>query len=223
MARITLASLALVLASSVPASADPVLVDAVLARVDGHPILLSALRPRLRRLEAEAGTPSYPHENGSRIEKLGWRSQPRGALELTAGSKAKRRQTDPSSRKRRARRALLERAIDEALIAARARQLSIRVSRADVDAALASVATQNGLDAAGIMAQAAAAGYSERDYRAELERQLVEQRVLLAEINRAGSRWPNDPKAASAWMETERKALLRRLRNDACIERRVRW
>lgn len=190
MSRVGWAIVAFNLLWTVPSSADPVLLDAVLARVNGQPITLSSLRPRLRQLERQlAGAPSLKR-----------------AVEVGP-----------------ARRALLERAIDERLIAARARQLSVDVGEAEIDAAIAGLARQNGIPVDELLALAVGAGLGERDYRDEVRRQLLEQRVALRDIERSRTAWPEDPEQRARWFEERRKAMLTRLRRQAWIERRARW
>lgn len=170
-----------------PARADPILVEAVVARVDGHAILLSSLRPRLRQLQAQmADVPSWKR-----------------SLMLAE-----------------ARRALLERVIDEQLLAAQARRRSLDVGSAEVDSALSAIAKENQAKPEEILAVAAATGLSERAYRDEISRQLLEQRVLLDEVNRL--HLDGSKHSARLW-EDRRKALIGRLRRRACIERPVRW
>lgn len=120
---------------------------------------------------------------------------------------------------RRALGAAREEAIASALLAEHARRLGLVVSDAEVEAALTRVAADAGLDVDGLFAEALAHGYPPRAYRAELRRQLLEQRVLASEPFGAAGPPPDDPAAYARWWARRRGLLLGELGRRACIER----
>jgi peptidyl-prolyl cis-trans isomerase SurA len=179
---------ALVLVQSGSADADGRLVDRVVARVDGRPILLSDIRRRVRFYRA--------------------------ALER-----------EPLARRaaalREIYRSAFEQAIESELLAHLARSRSMGVSDAEVDGALAAIAKSQGLDLDSLCAQALAAGWTMAEYRAEVKRQILEQRLVW--LDSGSDPAPSDSQAVSAWLARRRAVLLRELRRRSCIERLVRW
>jgi parvulin-like peptidyl-prolyl isomerase len=73
--------------------------------------------------------------------------------------------------------------IDDQLIIAEARRLSITADRSDVDAAIAEIKTQNGLDDAGLDKALADAGFTRERYIADVERQLLVLRTKNAALH----------------------------------------
>lgn len=75
-------------------------------------------------------------------------------------------------------RAMLERLVDEELETRAAQQSKITVSAREVDEALERVATQNKLTVPALLAEAERGGLTERAYREELRRQLLEAKLI---------------------------------------------
>ena len=98
------------------------------------------------------------------------------------------------------RQSVLERRIDEEIVNKLAVRHAITISSADVDEALSRIAAHNGTDVARILAEVRLAGWTDADYRAEVRRQLLEQRVVAVE--RGGKR---------ALALAKRKACIERL------------
>lgn len=168
--------------------ADARLLERVIARVDGRPILLSEFRARLRPYQRQlAGQPLA-----------------RRALAL-----------------RETQRTLYERMIDDALFERDAARRGLRIGDGEVDAALEQIAKSQKLDRDELRAQALGAGYSLREYRDELRRQLVEQRLIYLDSSKDPA--PSDVSALSTWTTRHRAALVGALRRQSCIERMVRW
>jgi peptidyl-prolyl cis-trans isomerase SurA len=124
---------------------------------------------------------------------------------------------------RRTYRELLALRIDEELIAERTEAGKISVSERELGDALDRMASERHVDRPTLLVEALAAGYPEASYRAEIRRQLLEQKWVTAEIARRGARWPEDSRRYAVWFERERKQLVAELRKTACIERLVRW
>jgi len=180
---------ALVASLARPAAADPVVIDQVVARVDGRPILLSELRARARPL-------LLPYRDAP-----AWRRA--AAL-------------------RKALAELLDRRIDEELVAAAAHRRALVVGEGEVEQALARIAETNRLSRAALLKAAVAAGYSPEQYREEVRRQLLAQRLVYDEANRRRQPAPG-AKHYEAWSERMMKRVLDDARRQTCIERRVRF
>jgi peptidyl-prolyl cis-trans isomerase SurA len=75
-------------------------------------------------------------------------------------------------------KSVIERLVDEELIARAARKSKIAVSDKDVDQALATLAKQNSISVERLMQEARAQGQVEGKYRDEIRRQLLEYRVM---------------------------------------------
>lgn len=73
---------------------------------------------------------------------------------------------------------LLDHLIDEELIKQAAREMSVRVSAADVDRAVSNVRRQNGLSADQFWQAVRQQGFTEAQYRTDLRRQLLRLKVL---------------------------------------------
>ncbi len=75
------------------------------------------------------------------------------------------------------------------------------------------------------LAEAAGQGYSAAEYRSEIRKQLVRQRVILAlgVKDKTLGPYPEEEAARSAWMTRAETAVLAREKRKACIERFVRW
>ena len=75
-------------------------------------------------------------------------------------------------------KSLLERMVDEELLARAAQRAHITVTDREVDDGLTRVAQQNNVTVERVLEEAKASGLSEADYRDELRRQILEARVL---------------------------------------------
>ena len=166
--------------------AEPLVVERVVARVDGTPILLSELRQRaepfVRRLS----------------ELRSWERPARHRALLAEAREA---------------------AIEAALFEGLAQRRKLEIGRADVDAALARIAADQALDVETLLATATVAGYPPARYRAELARQLTEQRLLVSEPHGKLGKPPSDPSESARWFTARRKLLLSELRRRAWVER----
>jgi peptidyl-prolyl cis-trans isomerase SurA len=75
-------------------------------------------------------------------------------------------------------KSVIERLVDEELIARQARRAKIVISDKDVDQALATLAKQNSISIERLMVEAKSQGQTEGKYRDEVRRQLLEYRVM---------------------------------------------
>jgi peptidyl-prolyl cis-trans isomerase SurA len=120
-------------------------------------------------------------------------------------------------------RTLLEQRIDEELVAERAQTRGVGVSEPEVTETLVRIARDRGSDVPSLLAEALGVGYTETDYREEIRRQLLLQKLVTVEVPRRDAPASSDPKAYTAWFEAQQRRLLAKLRSDACVERLVRW
>lgn len=98
-------------------------------------------------------------------------------------------------------RELLDRMIDELLLAAEATRLRVAVTAGEIDAALSDLAAKQGLSAPDLLAEARKQGMSEPEYRAELRRQLLEFKLMQQVVRQR-------IKGFSALSEADREARL---------------
>ena len=110
-------------------------------------------------------------------------------------------------------RQLLERRIDEILIAEIAKRRYITVDEDDIDRAIVAIAKSQNTSVDGLLAEALASGLTERAYRTELRFQLLEQRVIYAVTK------SHQADKDNVWYEREKKRALGAAREHACIER----
>ncbi len=118
----------------------------------------------------------------------------------------------------RAYRELLEKLIEEELVGRAAKAAYVNVTDAEIDAAVALLSKAANLSREAFLAEVARQGFTEREYRAEIGRQLLEGKWLQIKATRdpgAG------PQGAAAHLEAERRRLVRELRDDALIEVRL--
>lgn len=115
--------------------------------------------------------------------------------------------------------ALLASMIDEILFLNDAAKLGIEATDADVNAGIASVAQSNKMDRKQLEIEVMKTGYSIREYREEIRKQIIEQRWLL---QRAGGKIDRtkmpDSIAFQAALAKQRERLLVDLRSRAYIE-----
>jgi peptidyl-prolyl cis-trans isomerase SurA len=119
-------------------------------------------------------------------------------------------------------RDMIERLVDEALVAEAARRATIRVTPADIDEAIARIAQQNHVPVTTILEEARKSGLSEAAYRSELGRQILEGKMLSLVLSRKGVSVAGlDPKEQGARLAAEQKAWLAELRYGVYIEIRL--
>jgi peptidyl-prolyl cis-trans isomerase SurA len=170
-------------------AAQAVPLDRVVAVVDDTPIFLSDLRARAR-----------PH-----------------LLQIEASK-------PPDATKRAAMesqlyRDLLQRLIDEALVARAASAAHLSVDRSEVDRAIEAVAQRAQLTRERLLEEAKKQGFEPDDYRAEVSRQILEGKWLHMKSTKppAGV----DDATAAKHYETERKRLLEELRTKTFVDVRL--
>ena len=73
---------------------------------------------------------------------------------------------------------MLDKMVEEELIARAAAKAQVRVTREEVDAAIQRVAEGNGVDVEALLTEVEASGVSRGHYRAEIRRQLVDAKVV---------------------------------------------
>ncbi len=83
-------------------------------------------------------------------------------------------------------RQVLERLVDEQLIARRAALAELKVESIEIDQAIDNVAKQNGIGRPALMREIERSGMTEAFYRAEIGRQILEGRLLM-------QRWTSSP------------------------------
>jgi len=119
-------------------------------------------------------------------------------------------------------REVLERMIDERLIAAEADRSKISVTTSDVDAAMQSVASSQGLTIPKLLEAAKTSGLSEKEYRDELRRQLLEGKVLQLRVIPRIKDYAILGEAAKAQrLEVERRKYTQELREAAYVDVRL--
>ncbi len=193
------------LLSAVPATAEGVLADRIVAVVDGQLITLVGVRrraaPALRKLENGAapgwngGTPVV-HTEKSPLQVV----QARAVLVEA-----------------------LEASIDDLLVERMAAALDERVDDAAIDRAIDASAAGRHMSRAGLFAQAWADGYAQEDVRADHRRAALERIVLAwAYARQDRGDWPSGDDARSVAARTAwRREWLASEREKACIDRRL--
>jgi hypothetical protein len=112
--------------------------------------------------------------------------------------------------------------VDDELIAAEAGRNNIVVSDGDVDVALGSVASAQKLTVAELLEVAREAGMEDKQYRAEIRRQVLEARMLqLRVVPRIKGLAGLSEAARIKRMEGERRAWLQELRDKSFVEVRL--
>jgi peptidyl-prolyl cis-trans isomerase SurA len=145
-----LVSFVLLLAST-SSGAEPqettLIVDRVVAIVGHDPILLSELRARAK-----------PYLK--KMDAVG----PKSGLDRIEAEKQLEHE-------------LLARMVDDRLIAAEADRFAVTVPPAEIDAAIQEVAKDKGMKPAEVIAAMKDMGFSEEDYRAEIRRQILHEKM----------------------------------------------
>lgn len=124
------------------------------------------------------------------------------------------------------KRELTSKMIDELLIQLECERSRINVEPQEIDRALEHLAQVNQIDRKMLLAEAAKQGLSEKEYREELRRQLLEAKWIAFKV-RPGVTAPlvgNSGEKARAFavlVDTARSAELSRLRKNAIVE--LRW
>lgn len=112
--------------------------------------------------------------------------------------------SDPARRaaaEREAARELLDRMIDELLLAAEATRLRLTVTPSELDTTMRELATQQGVSVPDLLAEAHRQGMSEPEYRAEIRRQMLEFKLMQQVVRQR-------IKGYSALAEADREARL---------------
>jgi peptidyl-prolyl cis-trans isomerase SurA len=118
---------------------------------------------------------------------------------------------------------LLDKVVDEHLEAAEAKRLHVETTPQEVDAALGTLASSQKLTVPQLLAAANAdAGLSEPEYRAEIERQLLEGKLLFRRVHeRVPSFATLSEQERAKRFEEERGKWLGELRAAAFVEKRL--
>ena len=116
--------------------------------------------------------------------------------------------------------AMLERMIEERLIARHAAEKLIAVDSKQVDEALERIAKLGNKTVEALLDEVLeSTGLDAAAYRAEIRRQILEGKVLLVE---AGTP-PTDPNARAVFLANKKRDLLRRLHAQHAVEVRARF
>ncbi len=126
----------------------------------------------------------------------------------------------------RMQREVVAKLVDEALIVNECQRLHLTADREEVDRALDVIAQGSHLDRAGLLAAAAKQGLSEKEYREQIRRQILEAKWVALRVRPtvvAPTSGTEDEKkrATEALVVQAREAELARLRRDTVVE--VRW
>jgi parvulin-like peptidyl-prolyl isomerase len=114
---------------------------------------------------------------------------------------------------------ILNRMIDEVLVAKDVQALHIEVTDAEVNAGVASVAQANNMDRKALEAEVKKAGFTRIEYEQEIRRQIAEQRWLLARAaGKIDRKKAADAEAFQAAVEKQHDLLDAELRSRAFIE-----
>ena len=168
------------------------LIDRVIAVVNFDCILLSDLRTRARFFIAQLDT-----------------SGPKTGPARTAAEAQIYRE-------------VLDKMVDERLIAFEANRSMISVSSTEIDAAMQTVAKQQGFTVPKLLEAAKTLGFSEQEYREELRRQLVEGKVMQLRVVPRIKDYALLSEAAKAKrLDEERRRYLQELREAAFVEVRL--
>lgn len=114
-------------------------------------------------------------------------------------------------------RELLDRMIDEVLLAEAAKAANVVVEREEIDRAIAMVAAQGKVSPAELLSEAERQGMPQAAYRAELGRQILEMKLLQRRFPRQVAVSAKEPAA----LERERAAWLRALREATYVDVRL--
>jgi len=157
------------------------------------------------------------------------RARPFRARMMAAGATPQQlQQAEPQLQKE-----LLQRMVDERLEELAAEKAKISVSRDEVDAAMANVASGARMTVADLLREAATQGLSEGEYREELRRQLLEGRLFQlrgrgrpraseAEARAAFEKWSKQPQNAQPVVHVALLPMRVRPEERAADEARVR-
>lgn len=115
-------------------------------------------------------------------------------------------------------RELVDRLVEERLIARRARMASIVVTASEIDKALDSIAEKNHLSREALLAEARATGLSEADYRDEIHRQLLSFKCLRVYL--AGKE-KGIAEMSDAQMQEASRAMIEESKRDVFVEVRL--
>ncbi|MDC3962337.1 SurA N-terminal domain-containing protein [Polyangium jinanense] len=115
-------------------------------------------------------------------------------------------------------RDLVDRIVEERLIARRARMASITVTASEIDTAIDSIAQTNKLSREALLAEARTTGLSEADYRDEIYRQILSFKCLRVYLagKKKGFAELND-----AQMQEASRAMIEESKRDVHIEVRL--
>lgn len=177
------------------ASAEPPprsgVIDRIVAVVNDKVVLLSELRARARPYtkQIQASYPS-PSDIGKRVMA-----------------------------EEQLRKQLVDKLVEELLVAKQAEKLGITVSAAEVDAAMQRLAANQKVTVEQLVAAALDAGLPEREYREELARQLLEGKL----VNLRMARMPtvSSPAELNNLIERVRQQWLLELRQASHVEVRL--
>lgn len=114
-------------------------------------------------------------------------------------------------------RDMLDRMIDELLLADAAKAANVMVEREEIDRAIAMIAQQGKMSPAELLEEAERQGMSQAVYRAELARQILEAKLLQRRFPRQSAASAKDPAA----LQRERVAWLRSLREATFVDVRL--
>ena len=168
------------------------ILDGIVAVVDSTPILLSELRSRAKPLMRQ-------------LDAAGPKTGPaRAAVEAQL------------------HREVLGKMIDWLLFADAAAKARVGVDLAEVDAALQTVASSQGLTLSQLMAAAKEAGFSEKEYREEIRRQILQAKMVQLRIKPRIKGYESLPEPARApRLDEEQRKWLTEQRAAHFIEVRL--
>jgi len=183
--------------SATAVAADPTpahvgVIDRVIAVVDRDVVLLSELRARSRPFLKQI-TKAYPEPNAQR-----------------------------AAAESQLMRELLDRMIEEVLIAAEADRKHITVTPDEIDRALQSIAAGQSISVPQLLDAARDAGMNEKEYRDELRRQILDHKALQPRLmERAVDLSKLAEPARTGRIEQERRQWLDELRKNSLVEVRL--
>lgn len=123
------------------------------------------------------------------------------------------------------RRELLERMIDDLVVAREAARLELTATEAEVDTAIEYIAKQNGLSTVQLAEEVQKQGLTLPAYQAEVRRQLIDAKWVAYRVRprlqTPAPKTPEEEKAYAAALEVERKKAVAELRTQRWVE--VRW
>jgi peptidyl-prolyl cis-trans isomerase SurA len=114
-------------------------------------------------------------------------------------------------------RDLLNRMIDEQLVARAAKAMHLTVTSEEIDQGIDHLAKANNMTREQILGEAARLGMKEPEYKKEIARQVLEGKWLMLKTDRTGIK----QEELAARLEAERKRLLAGLREKSAIEVRL--